>query len=822
MENLHPEFKRIMTNSFIGAKSFGYREVLPEHILLAIVAEEDNLGIRLFTELGLDLDTIATYFHNLCSINKPYTLTEVEVSPSEEIKGIVRHMHELREAYGFKEATLVHLFASILQNKNEVTKYFNSLNVNYNSMMEKLNNDTIKSSLGDFSDDKGGDASDNPKHDRKERRGKNKTAVLDNFCRNISKMADDNELDPVIGRDPEVEDICRILARRKKNNPIILGEPGTGKSAIAEGLAIKIREGKVPNILSGKKIYSLDLSSVVAGTKYRGQFEERMQALIKELTENKDIILFIDEIHTIVGAGNTNGSLDAANIFKPALANGELQVIGATTLNEYRENIEKDTALSRRFQKVIIKEPTTEEAIHILDNIKDKYEGYHNVTYTKDAIESCVTLSQRYITDRFLPDKAIDVLDEAGATTNIKMIAPKKITNLEENINLVIEEKKAVIKSQEYEKAATLRDKESKLLKRLTKAREEWLAEMKTIRTVVTGDMIREIISRTSGVPVTNMDAEETKKLGDITKTLKATVIGQDDAIEKVTAAIKVGKLGLKNPNKPLGTFMFLGVTGTGKTHLAQMIAKHVFGDEKALIRVDMAEYGEKFAASRLTGPPPGYVGYESGGELTEKVRRKPYSVILFDEIEKAHKDTYNMLLPILDEGHITDSLGRKIDFKNTIIIMTSNTGVKTASDAGNSMGFATDSSVLRDEIRVENIIKKELKKEFAPEFLNRLDDIIFFKQLTQDNVMKIVTLELSSVIKRFNEKGYNIKLNKSAVEFLAKEGYDPKYGARPLKRAINKYVERDLANKIVDGEFIADSIIKVSHIKGTDYLTFK
>lgn len=809
-----------MTNSFIKAKSFGYREVLPEHVIIAMLDDETNQGIKLFQDLELDLESLATYFYNLCNSNKPFNVTEVEVIPSTKLKNIVFHMHELRDIYGHSQATLVHLFTSILQNNNEVTKYFNTLNISYNTMRDKLNNETIKSSVEDFGDtsNQGG----GQKKERRERRGKNKTAVLDNFCRNISKMAEDGDLDPVIGRDPEIEDICRILARRKKNNPIILGEPGTGKSAIAEGLAIKIKEGKVPTILSGKKIFSLDLSAVVAGTKYRGQFEERIQALIKELNDNKDIILFIDEIHTMVGAGNTNGSLDAANIFKPALASGELQVIGATTLNEYRENFEKDSALTRRFQKVVIEEPNTDEAIHILKNLKEKYETYHNVSYTDEAIEACVTLTQRYINDRFLPDKAIDVLDEAGATTNINMVVPKKITNLEENIRVVIEEKKQVVKTQEYEKAAALRDKATKLTKKLEKTRQEWLEEMKTKKTVVTGDMIRDIVSRTSGVPVTNVDAKETDKLKNIEETLKATVIGQDDAIEKVSAAIKVSRMGLKDPNRPLGTFMFLGVTGTGKTHLTKMIAKHVFGDENALIRVDMSEYGEKFSSSRLVGPPPGYVGYESGGELTEKVRRKPYSVILFDEIEKAHSDIYNMLLPILDEGHVTDNFGRKIDFKNTIIIMTSNTGVKTASESGSAMGFTTESSVLRDEIRVENIIKKELKKEFAPEFLNRLDDIVFFKQLNEGDVTKIVNLELKSVVKRFKEKGYTIKVNKSAIDFLAKEGYDPKYGARPLKRAISQYIEKDLAKCLVNGDFSVGDTIKVSHLKDTDRLTFK
>jgi ATP-dependent Clp protease ATP-binding subunit ClpC len=623
--------------------------------------------------------------------------------------------------------------------------------------------------------------------------------VLDNFGRDVTAAAEEGNLDPIVGREAEMERVSQILSRRKKNNPILIGEPGVGKTAVVEGLALRIIQKKVSRVLFHKRIVMLDLAALVAGTKYRGQFEERMKAIMTELEKNKDVILFIDEIHTIVGAGGATGSLDASNIFKPALARGELQCIGASTLDEYRQHIEKDGALDRRFQKVIIDPPTPDETIQILTNIKPKYEEYHNVEYTKEAIDACVKLSTRYITDRFLPDKAIDVLDEVGARVHLKNIhVPKNIVELEKEIENIKVEKNVVVKSQKYEEAAQLRDKEKNLLEALEKAKIQWEEDAKNARFPVGEEDIAEVVSMMTGIPVSKVGQTESGKLLSMGDDIKAAVIGQNEAIAKVVRAIQRNRVGLKDPGKPIGTFIFLGPTGVGKTELAKSIARYLFDSDDALIRIDMSEYMEKFSISRLVGAPPGYVGYEEGGLLTEKVRRKPYSVVLLDEIEKAHPDVFNILLQVFDDGILTDSLGRKVDFKNTLIIMTSNIGARDLKDFGTGVGFATKAKSDSSDEMSKNVISKALKRTFSPEFLNRIDDIIIFNSLEKDDIFRIIDIAMGDLIKRVKILGYDLRLTEKAKSFLADKGYDPAYGARPLHRAIQKYVEDPLAEELL------------------------
>jgi ATP-dependent Clp protease ATP-binding subunit ClpC len=629
---------------------------------------------------------------------------------------------------------------------------------------------------------------------------KSKTPVLDNFGRDITKLAEQDALDPIVGREAEIERVSQILSRRKKNNPILIGEPGVGKTAIVEGLALRIVQRKVSRVLFDKRVISLDLAALVAGTKYRGQFEERMKAIMNELEKNRDVILFIDEIHTIVGAGGASGSLDASNIFKPALARGELQCIGASTLDEYRMHIEKDGALDRRFQKVIIEPPSVEDTITILNNIKAKYEDYHSVNYDQAAIEACVKLSDRYMTDRLLPDKAIDVLDEVGARVHLKNInVPQDIVELEKQIEDVKIEKNKVVKSQRFEEAASLRDTEKKLGEALEKAKLQWEDESKNARFPITEENIAEVISMMTGIPVKRMVEAENTKLRKMAEDMKGLVIGQDDAISKVVKAIQRNRVGLKDPKKPIGTFIFLGPTGVGKTELARALAKNMFDSEDALIRIDMSEYMEKFAVSRLIGAPPGYVGYEEGGQLTEKVRRKPYCVILLDEIEKAHPDIYNILLQVLDDGILTDGLGRKVDFKNTLIIMTSNIGARQLKEFGDGVGFATATRVQQTEENNRSVIEKALKRTFSPEFLNRIDDVIVFNSLTKENIFLIIDIIMKNVLSRLVNLGLNLVLTEAAKEFIADKGYDVQFGARPLHRAIQKYIEDPLAEEILN-----------------------
>jgi len=628
---------------------------------------------------------------------------------------------------------------------------------------------------------------------------KSKTPVLDTYSRDLTKMAEEGKLDAIIGREKEIERVSQILSRRKKNNPILIGEPGVGKSSIAEGLALRIIQRKVSRILFNKRIVMLDLASMVAGTKYRGQFEERIKALMAEMEKEPDVILFIDEIHTIIGAGGASGSLDASNMFKPALARGEIQIIGATTLDEYRKHIEKDGALERRFQKVIVEPASAEETIQIIANIKDKYESHHNVVYTDEAIKACVDLTDRYVTDRFLPDKAIDALDEAGSRVHISnIVVPKVITDIETKIGEIKEKKNQVIRSQKYEEAAKLRDVERQLNEELESERKKWENECSNNKQTVTEDNVAEVVSMMTGIPLQKVSENETSKLGKMQDSIVGKVVGQDDAVKKIVKAIQRGRVGLKDPNKPIGSFMFLGPTGVGKTQLAKVLAKYLFDSEDSLIRIDMSEYMEKFAVSRLIGAPPGYVGHDEGGQLTEKVRRKPYSVVLLDEIEKAHPEVFNLLLQVLDDGQLTDSLGRKVNFKNTIIIMTSNTGSRQLKEFGTGVGFNTKTRESKGQQESNSVIDKELKKKFAPEFLNRIDDVVMFNSLVKEDINKIISIELEKLVSRVQKMDFELEITEGATDYIASQGFDPEYGARPLKRAIQKYVEDVLTEEII------------------------
>ena len=651
----------------------------------------------------------------------------------------------------------------------------------------------IKAALEDDDDDDRGFGSS------KKSESKSRTPVLDTYSRDLTKMAEEGRLDAIVGREKEIERVSQILSRRKKNNPILIGEPGVGKSSIAEGLALRIIQRKVSRLLFNKRVVMLDLASMVAGTKYRGQFEERIKALMAEMEKEPDVILFIDEIHTMIGAGGASGSMDASNMFKPALARGEIQIIGATTLDEYRKHIEKDGALERRFQKVVVEPATPEETVQILNNIKDKYEHHHNVEYTPDAIKACVELTTRYLTDRHLPDKAIDALDEVGARVHISNIkVPKEVTDIEKKIVDIKEKKNDVIRSQKYEEAARLRDVERQLNSSLEVARKQWEEESSNNKQIVNEESVAEVVSMMCGIPLQKVNQNENEKLVKMQESISDKVVGQDEAVKKIVKAIQRGRVGLKDPNKPIGSFMFLGPTGVGKTQLAKILAKYLFDSEDSLIRIDMSEYMEKFAVSRLVGAPPGYVGHDEGGQLTEKVRRKPYSVILLDEIEKAHPEVFNLLLQVLDDGQLTDSLGRRVNFKNTIIIMTSNTGSRQLKEFGTGVGFSTKSRSENKMDETNSVIDKELKKKFAPEFLNRVDDVIMFNSLDKEDINKIIKIELDGLIKRVEKMEFNLEITEGAVEYIANEGFDQEYGARPLKRAIQKHVEDVLTEEII------------------------
>lgn len=803
-----PRVKDVITYSREEALRLGHDYIGVEHLFLGILREGEGNAVKLLNALNLDLLELRKKIEGQI---KPSTKTFNQTGNIPLVKQAERALKiTYLEAKLFKSNLIgtEHLLLSILKDEdNIVSRVFEEFKIEYDTIKNEMHMiDDETSPKAEFPgtppDDDENETDDFSSSQKKPGDTKSKTPVLDNFGRDLTQAAIEGRLDPIVGREKEIERVSQILSRRKKNNPILIGEPGVGKSAIAEGLALRITQRKVSRVLFGKRIVTLDLASLVAGTKYRGQFEERMKAVMNELEKSPNVILFIDEIHTIIGAGGASGSLDASNMFKPALARGELQCIGATTLDEYRQYIEKDGALERRFQKVIIEPTTEEETIQILNNIKSKYEDHHNVIYTPEAIAACVKLTNRYISERHLPDKAIDALDEAGSRVHITNInVPVEIINIEKDIEKVKEDKNKVVKSQKYEEAARLRDKERQLGEKLEEAKIKWEEETKNNRETVSEDDVAEVIGMMTGIPTQRIAEKESGRLAKMHEELKGRVIGQDEAIQKVVKAIQRNRAGLKDPNKPIGSFIFLGPTGVGKTQLCKELAKYMFDSEDALIRIDMSEYMEKFAISRLIGAPPGYVGYEEGGQLTEKVRRKPYSIVLLDEIEKAHPDVFNLLLQALDDGILTDSLGRKIDFKNTIVIMTSNIGTRKLKDFGSGVGFQTSAKLTGADDHVKSVITSALKKSFAPEFLNRIDDVILFNSLVQEDIFKIIDIELLKLFKRVHELGYEIKLSDKAKEFIARKGFDNEYGARPLKRAIQKYLEDLLAEEIINAK---------------------
>lgn len=838
-DNFSPRVKDVIGYSKEEALRLGHDFIGTEHLILGILRDGNGTAYTVLQSFAVDMDYLRKKIEDLTPYNENALMNNDK-----------KNLHLTRQAdrvlrMSFLEAKKLrsssintgHILLCILRNDEDpTTKILNKFKIDYNTVNEHFLNfisestqDNLTSENLPKTESAYGDESSSEEPFRESSFSnsgskpvkKSKTPVLDNFGRDLTVLAEEGKLDPVVGREKEIERVSQILSRRKKNNPLLIGEPGVGKSAIAEGLALRIVQRKVSRILYGKRVVTLDLASLVAGTKYRGQFEERMKAVMNELEKNDDIILFIDEIHTIVGAGGAAGSLDASNMFKPALARGEIQCIGATTLDEYRQYIEKDGALERRFQKVIVEPTSVEETIAILNNIKEKYEDHHNVTYTPEAIEACVKLTNRYMFERFLPDKAIDALDEVGSRvhiTNIKV--PKKILDLEKQLEEVRELKNTVVKRQKYEEAAKLRDDEKRIEKELAAAQEQWETENRNNRITVTESDVADVVSMMTGIPVNRIAQTESNKLAELPDLLRNKVIGQEEAVMKVAKSIQRNRAGLKDPNRPIGSFIFLGQTGVGKTQLAKVLAKELFDSEDALVRIDMSEYMEKFSISRLVGAPPGYVGYEEGGQLTEKVRRKPYCVVLLDEIEKAHPDVFNMMLQVLDDGFLTDSLGRKIDFRNTIIIMTSNIGARQLKDFGQGVGFGTAAKLAQAEEHSKSIIENALKKAFAPEFLNRIDDVIVFKALEKEHIDQIINIELEKLYARIKDLGYNLKLSEKAIGFIAEKGFDKQFGARPLRRAIQKYVEDALAEKIITSQIAEGDEIFMEFEEGAEELT--
>lgn len=811
-ENFSPRVRDVITYSKEEALRLGHDYIGTEHLLLGILRDGEGIAVAILKDLGLDLSNVRNKIEGIAA---PYATN----TPGSGKNLPLTRQAEKALKTTFLEAKLFqspvirtpHLLLCILRNDNDpISAVMAQMGASYDAVKSEYQNSHLENELPstpqssmDYDDNDDLEESSSSRKSASSsasgRKEKSKTPVLDNFGKDLTKAAEQNKLDPVVGRSKEIERVSQILSRRKKNNPLLIGEPGVGKSAIAEGLALRIVNKEVSRVLFDKRVVSLDLASLVAGTKYRGQFEERMKALMNELEKNDDIILFIDELHTIVGAGGATGSLDASNMFKPALARGEIQCIGATTLDEYRQFIEKDGALERRFQKVTVDPTSPEETIQILNNIKDKYEDHHNVLYTEAAIEACVKLTQRYIADRFLPDKAIDALDEAGSRVHITNIeVPESIKELELELEHIMQEKVRVVKSQRYEEAAKLRDDEKKIQAKLETAKSAWEDSIKLNKKLVDEEQVAEVVAMMTGVPVQRVAAQEMDRLAEMESTLKSRVIGQDEAVKKIVRAIQRNRAGLKDPKKPIGSFIFLGPTGVGKTQLAKKLTELLFDNEENMIRIDMSEYMEKFAISRLVGAPPGYVGYEEGGQLTERVRRKPYSVILLDEIEKAHPDVFNLLLQALDDGQITDSLGRKVDFKNTIIIMTSNLGSRQLKDFGTGVGFGTTARDKGKEDLEKGVIQSALKKAFAPEFLNRIDDVVLFNSLKREDIHLIIDIELQGLFERVRELGYTINLSDKAKDFIADEGFDEAFGARPLARALQKLIEDPLAERII------------------------
>jgi len=795
-----------------------------EHLLLGIIREGEGLAIKILNTLGVDLNEVRRKIESAVASNKEKPANPDNLPLIKQSERALKITYLEAKWFNSELIGTEHLLLAILKDENNlVTKLLAGMNVTYDIVKEEIRS-IISNSSEDLpaqpmdilpKDDDDEDPEEGGKSfgstSKKGSESKSKTPVLDNFGRDITKAAEEGRLDPIVGRQKELERIAQILSRRKKNNPILIGEPGVGKSAIAEGLALRITQRKVSRALFNKRIVSLDLASLVAGTKYRGQFEERMKAVLNELEKNPNIILFIDEVHTIVGAGNASGSLDASNMFKPALARGEIQCIGATTLDEYRQYIEKDGALERRFQKVLVDPTTADETIEILNNIKGKYEDHHLVRYTDDAIKACVSLTNRYISDRYLPDKAIDALDESGARVHISNIhVPAEIISIENQIEETRKKKMQAITSQKFEEAADHRDMERKLQDALDKEKRKWEEQAQINREMVGEENVAEVVAMMTGIPVQRIAKHESDRLLNMEDELANSVIGQEEAIKKVVRSIRRNRAGLKDPNKPIGSFIFLGPTGVGKTHLAKVLAKYLFDTEEALVRIDMSEYMEKFAVSRLIGAPPGYVGYEEGGQLTEKIRRRPYSIVLLDEIEKAHPDVFHLLLQVLDDGLLTDSFGRKVDFKNAIIIMTSNIGSRQLKDFGQGVGFATAAKQAASSDHARSVIENALKKSFAPEFLNRIDDVVIFDSLEREDIHKIIDIELSHLYERIKGMGYQIVVTDKAKDFICEKGWDAQFGARPLKRAIQKYIEDALAEEIIRTKLVTDDIIHI------------
>ena len=834
-----PRVKDVIAYSREEALRLGHNYIGVEHLLLGIIREGEGTAVRILEGLNCDMQKLRKVVESTIRPAGGKSVGAGNIPLVKQAEKILKITY--LEAKIFKSNTIgtEHLLLSILKDEDNVaTKSLNAFNIDYDVAKEEF--ESILNEEGARGETGSGPRAESSGYGEDEGEGnvggaggggnlggsgrkvdpKSKTPVLDNFGRDLTKMAEEGKLDPIVGRQKEIERVSQILSRRKKNNPILIGEPGVGKSAIAEGLALRIIEKKVSRVLFNKRIVTLDVASLVAGTKYRGQFEERMKAVMNELEKSPDVILFIDELHTIVGAGGASGSLDASNMFKPALARGEIQCIGATTLDEYRQHIEKDGALERRFQKVLVEPTTVDETIQILNNIKDKYEEHHSVAYTPEAIEACVKLTARYITDRHLPDKAIDALDEVGSRVHLNNIhVPQEILDIEAEIDRIKEEKVRVVRSQRYEEAAQLRDTERNLLDRLERAKTQWEEDSKNQRVTVTTEHVGDVVAMMTGIPVQRIAEKESGKLARMDKDLQGKVIGQDDAIQRIARSIKRNRAGLKDPNKPIGSFIFLGPTGVGKTQLAKVLARFMFDSEEALIRIDMSEYMEKFAVTRLIGAPPGYVGYEEGGQLTEKVRRRPYSIVLLDEIEKAHPDVFNLLLQALDDGQMTDSLGRRIDFRNTIIIMTSNIGARQLADFGTGVGFGTQAKLSNEEANRDSVIQTALKRAFSPEFLNRIDDVILFQSLKREHIHQIIDLELGSLIRRMEDLGYGVEVTDRAKDFLVDKGYDEKFGARPLKRAIQKFLEDPIAEEIINGNVAEGDLLKTDHLDGTEVL---
>jgi ATP-dependent Clp protease ATP-binding subunit ClpC len=824
--------KDVLSYSKEEAIRLGNTEIGPEHLFLGILREGEGIAIDILITLGANLYDLRRDIENSLNPSGPIKVTQAENIPllksSERILKLV-----YLEAKSLSKATIDtgHLLLAILKDeKSNVSHVLTSHQIDYARVRHELEKENQGEKIkpleprseypGDEDEPPGSTFGPGKAAGGSEQSSKSnsETPVLDNFGIDLTKAAEEDRLDPIVGREKEIERIAQILSRRKKNNPILIGEPGVGKSAIAEGLALRIIKRKVSRVLFGKRVVTLDLASIVAGTKYRGQFEERMKAILNELQKTNDVILFIDEIHTIVGAGGATGSLDAANMLKPALARGEIQCIGATTLDEYRQHIEKDGALERRFQKVMVEPTSEDETFEILNNIKERYEDHHNVLYTEDAIRACVKLTNRYITDRHLPDKAIDAMDESGSRVHISnIVVPDSILQLEKKVEETKKEKIKAVKNQNFEKAASFRDKEKEFIEQLEEEKLRWEKELARNREVVDEEKVAEVVAMMTGVPVQRIAQAEGTRLLKMADELRGSVIGQDEAILKVVKSIQRNRAGLKDPNKPIGTFIFLGPTGVGKTQLAKVLARYLFESTDNLIRVDMSEYMEKFSVSRLVGAPPGYIGYEEGGQLTEKVRRKPYSVVLLDEIEKAHPDVFHLLLQVLDEGQLTDSLGRRIDFRNTIIIMTSNIGTRQLKDFGQGVGFNTGAKQSTTNDYAKSVIQNALKKAFAPEFLNRLDDVVMFNALTKDDIFKIIDIELSGLYKRIIALGYAIKLSTEAKDYIAEKGYDVQFGARPLKRAIQKYLEDPMAEVIIKADIKEGDEINVTYDKEQD-----